>query len=188
MLLGKYKQIANSFYSLSPLQNENFYQGNHDHIGNATAQIEYTQVSEKWFDFLSKSLFGHISKEKLFKRILPDFNYVINIRTANGSTHVMSILVIDTVQLCGLNRSSRGQTRFEGILDDADSRAQLKMIEDTLEKLSKTDVPYVIVAGHYPVWSISAHGPTPCMIEKIRPILQKYSVTAYFCGHDHNLQ
>jgi len=41
---------------------------------------------------------------------------------------------------------------------------------------------------HLKVWSISDHGPTQCVIEKLRPLMHKYKVSAYFCGHDHNLQ
>ena len=42
--------------------------------------------------------------------------------------------------------------------------------------------------GHFPVLSVAEHGPTQCLLDLLDPLLVKYKVTAYFCGHDHNLQ
>ena len=47
---------------------------------------------------------------------------------------------------------------------------------------------YLIVAGHYPVFSVAEHGPTQCLLDRLLPLLYKYHVSAYFCGHDHNIQ
>ena len=38
------------------------------------------------------------------------------------------------------------------------------------------------------VWSISLHGPTEVLVERLRPMLIKYNVSAYFCGHEHDMQ
>ncbi len=48
--------------------------------------------------------------------------------------------------------------------------------------------PYLLVSGHYPVYSVAEHGPTQCLIDRLRPLLHQYKATAYICGHDHNLQ
>ena len=38
------------------------------------------------------------------------------------------------------------------------------------------------------MWSVAEHGLTDTLIQKLKPLLEKYNVTAYMCGHDHNLQ
>ncbi len=48
--------------------------------------------------------------------------------------------------------------------------------------------PYLLVNGHYPVYSVAEHGPTQCLVDRLRPLLHQYHATAYICGHDHNLQ
>lgn len=48
--------------------------------------------------------------------------------------------------------------------------------------------PYLLVSGHFPVYSVAEHGPTKCLVERLRPLLHQYRATAYLCGHDHNLQ
>ncbi|CAF4393916.1 unnamed protein product, partial [Rotaria sordida] len=48
--------------------------------------------------------------------------------------------------------------------------------------------PYLIVSGHFPVYSVAEHGPTKCLVDRLRPLLHQYRATAYLCGHDHNLQ
>ena len=47
---------------------------------------------------------------------------------------------------------------------------------------------YLLVGGHYPVWSVGAHGPTSHLVENLMPLLHRNKVTAYMAGHDHDIQ
>lgn len=47
---------------------------------------------------------------------------------------------------------------------------------------------YILVAGHYPIYSACSHGTTKCLERDLVPLLHKYRVNAYLAGHDHDLQ
>jgi tartrate-resistant acid phosphatase type 5 len=71
---------------------------------------------------------------------------------------------------------------LEGPESEVEANIQLDWIKDTLEA---SITPYVVVVGHYPMHSICEHGPTTCLIEKLKPLLVYHKVAAYLNGHDH---
>jgi tartrate-resistant acid phosphatase type 5 len=121
---------------------------------------------------------------------MPDYNYTLNVQINDGADDLVGILMIDTVLLCGNSGYDFEylQPMFSTIHEKRFSSIYLRSIEDQLQKIASTSVPYILVAGHFPVWSISSHGPTKCLVDQLRPLLHKYKVSAYLCGHDHNLQ
>lgn len=136
--------------------------GNHDYRGSVRAQIEYTKVLKRWQ--------------------FPSFYYKLSFTVPGGKT--LEILMIDTVMLCGNSDDFEDQIPLGPVsLEKADVHWQ--WIRDNLEA-SKAD--YLIVAGHYPVISAGLHGPTLALERRLMPMLHKNQVTAYFSGHDHNLQ
>ena len=144
--------------------------GNHDHYGNASAQIAYTKHSSRW--------------------ILPNYNYSISIKIDNGAQELINIIMLDTVTMCGntLENEKYGQPKYWSSKEKHASNLYFEELKKKLEIISNSSTPYIIVAGHFPVWSIAEHGPTQCLVDKLRPLLHEYKVTAYICGHDHNLQ
>ncbi|OCT56766.1 acid phosphatase 5, tartrate resistant L homeolog isoform X1 [Xenopus laevis] len=161
----RFKFTFESVYSAESLVKLPWYilAGNHDHKGNVSAQIAYTNVSTRWN--------------------YPDYYYDLAF-TIPGSNVTVRILMLDTVQLCGISDDFHdGQPRGPNNLRMAGTQ-----LEWLSEKLQSSKDDYLLVAGHYPVWSVAEHGPTHCLLHTLEPLLKKYGVTAYLCGHEHNMQ
>jgi hypothetical protein len=64
---------------------------------------------------------------------------------------------------------------------------QLTRMENSLRTaLSSASPPsWIIVVGHYPIFSAGDHGDIDEMKSYLLPLLLKYNVHAYICGHDH---
>ncbi|VDD94633.1 unnamed protein product [Enterobius vermicularis] len=155
-----------------------FVAGNHDHFGNITAQIMYTYKSDKW--------------------TFPAPFYTISYEFGPQKTRV-DIIAIDTINLCG-NTVDLEHAGFFGFFKmlfsktntDPHQPKNVTLAEHYLQwiehQLNSSKADYLFVVGHYPIYSASSHGSSSCLIKKLNPLLQKYNVTSYFSGHDHNLQ
>uniref|UniRef100_UPI00358EB3FD tartrate-resistant acid phosphatase type 5 isoform X2 n=1 Tax=Myxine glutinosa TaxID=7769 RepID=UPI00358EB3FD len=122
-------------------------------------------------------------------RNFPDYYYsrLFEVPDERGKSRAsLHLLTLDTVMLCGLPKGGGdGGGQPIGACDLQSSKSQLQWLE---EQLAHSNATYLLVAGHYPVWSVAEHGPTKCLLSLLRPLLIRYQVTAYLSGHDHCLQ
>jgi len=156
--------------------------GNHDHDGVAQAQIDY---------YLNK---------RDTRWILPDYYYSVEIPIGDGITK-LQLVVIDTILLDPdltqrILESDANPVRRQRLLQrwhhpvHAQHRRraaadQWQWIRDTL---SVSSANWLLVAGHYPMYSGGAHGDNAVLIQKLKPMLEQYKVDTYLSGHDHTLQ
>ncbi|XP_037273882.1 tartrate-resistant acid phosphatase type 5 isoform X2 [Rhipicephalus microplus] len=138
--------------------------GNHDHDGNVSAQIEYSKRSKRWH--------------------FPSYYYKKTYQIPGAANQTMDILMLDTVLLCG-NTDPEDEESQPVNRNEALYNRQFRWID---KNLAESKSRYVLVAGHYPIYSACSHGTTKCLERDLDPLLQKYRVNAYLAGHDHDLQ
>lgn len=164
----RFKSTFEDVFTADALKAEDYFRvvaGNHDHHGNVTAQIAYSAHSKRWS--------------------FPSLYYDFTEKAPDGAT--VQVVYIDTVVLAGdsahpLTGEELPGHAYPGPADVAAAQTQMEWLEKTL---AASTADYLIVAGHYPVWSICEHGPTTSLVDNVKPLLEKYHVTAYLNGHDH---
>jgi tartrate-resistant acid phosphatase type 5 len=168
-------QISGVSSTQDPLWNKNFENvykglslqvewypvlGNHDYKGNTQAEIDYSKISRRW------RLTDH---------------YYSFAKKVNDSISARFIF-LDTPPLV------EEYHKKEGYPDVSlqDTAKEMRWLKDIL---SNSKENWILVFGHHPIYSASKkHGNTAEMIERVKPLLEKYNAQFYFCGHDHDLQ
>jgi len=139
--------------------------GNHDHKGNVTAQIAYSSHSTRW--------------------TMPDEYHAHSHKSTDGAT--IDIIMIDTIDVAGLPVGNEGEPAYfeplpeRAVTHSEKTQQSWSWIEG---QLKASTAKYILVAGHYPVYSVCEHGPTSTLITNLKPLLEKYGAHM-ISGHDH---
>lgn len=136
--------------------------GNHEYRGNTQAVLDYSHKSRRW-----------VMPSRYYSRVVDA-----------GKNEKMLILFIDTSPLIDKYRNDSETYPDAG---QQDMEKQLKWIEQTLAASTEK---WKIVVGHHPVYAYTpkAESERNDMRNRLEPILDKYKVDIYFCGHIHNFQ
>lgn len=132
--------------------------GNHDHKGSVAAQVKYSEKSRRW-----------VMPSAYYRRIEPI-----------SSLAEAEFFYLDTTPLV-----SQQPSVWSRWISGPDPDEQVSWLESCLRSSSAV---WKIVVGHHPIVSAGPHGASPELVERLKPLLEKYGVQAYFNGHDHNLQ
>lgn len=133
--------------------------GNHDYRGNPQAQVDYTDISQRWH--------------------MPERYYVQNIEDDGIS---VQMVFIDTNPFEDKYYSS---PKYTEVLSQ-DSTKQLLWMDSVL---TDNSADWKVVVGHHPLYSggkrLNKTGDVRGHLEKV---LKKHNVDLYFAGHEHDLQ
>jgi phosphodiesterase/alkaline phosphatase D-like protein len=152
----RFADTWDNVYNASSMGNAPWYVcgGNHDWYGNISAQIAYTNMSDRW-------KFPSLYYKKSF--------------ASEDAKVSLDIFFIDTSTY---TREEPDRSAYTDDVDDIDED-QHAWLERNLRD-SKAD--YIIVGGHFPVYSVCEHGNNDKLIANLKPLMERYGVQAYMCG------
>jgi tartrate-resistant acid phosphatase type 5 len=135
--------------------------GNHDYHQDPEAQIAYSSVSGgKW------NMNGHF------------FTRTVRLGESEGE---VKFIFIDSIWFAPLVSKSTHVEHQQSVFAQ-----QYAWLESELKSSSGAD--WLIVVGHYPLFSVGENGDQPAMQKAIQALLEEYKVDAYISGHDHCLE
>jgi hypothetical protein len=136
--------------------------GNHEYKGNSQAVLDYSKVSRRW--------------------VMPSRYYTM-VKKVDKNTSIR-LVFIDTAPLIDKYRSKSEE------YPDAckqDYKAQLHFIDSVLAVSTEK---WKVVIGHHPIYAFTNKEEEERidMQTRLDPIMRKYKVDFYICGHIHNFQ
>ena len=100
-------------------------------------------------------------------------NFSLQTFSVPGTSVSVQIVFIDTIILTGVTNRYNKRAVPPGPMSVLEAEREWEWIESTLQQ---STADWLIVAGHYPVWSAGSHGPTPDLVERLKPMLERYNV------------
>jgi len=181
----RFKDTWDSVYTSDSLQVPWYLiAGNHDYKGNVSAQIAYSNDNDRWMypDLYHAATFTSSPTSKFETR---DGK---SIRNEEEDVVTVDVVLIDTIDLSGSSTavSTDDPEYFKPLpyKPRQEAAAQWDWIE---ARLSNSTADYLIVGGHFPVYSVCEHGNTQNLIDHLKPLLEQYGAH-YFSGHDHCME
>lgn len=184
----RFDKTFEKVYDAPSLKKIPFYAiaGNHDHGGNVSAEIAYTENAQN----LPLTGTNKWTGEPLPRTrwTFPDYWHNVTQQfEVQGKRVELEILLFDSVIMVGntdIYDDAGNQidelslSELKGPPDPASHAKQLAWLED---RMKKSTADYLWLGAHYPVWAIGQDGPTGIRAT-IRPLLERWNAN-YFNGH-----
>lgn len=137
--------------------------GNHEYRGNTQAVLDYGKVSRRW--------------------VMPGRYYALEKEVEDGNEKILYVF-IDTTPLIDKYRRDTEDYPDAGKQSIA---AELEWLEATL---AASTAKWKVVMGHHPIYADTDKNESERtdLQRRVQPLLDKYGVDAYICGHIHNFQ
>ena len=137
--------------------------GNHEYRGNTQAVLDYGKVSRRW--------------------VMPGRYYAVEKEVEDGNEKILYVF-IDTTPLIDKYRRDTEDYLDAGKQSIA---AELEWLEATL---AASTAKWKVVMGHHPIYADTDKNESERtdLQRRVQPLLDKYGVDAYICGHIHNFQ
>ena len=149
--------------------------GNHDYgYGDkgAAAQLERSKIFSPENDDISLDIWQFES-----------YNYS-KCMEIPGTIDTICVIFIDTVTLApSEERNCNEEGGISTDLQAARIADQLFHVENML--IAAINSTWLVVVGHYPVYSSGEHGDCEELVKYLQPLLETYNVSMYLAGHDH---
>jgi hypothetical protein len=173
----RFKETFEDVYTAPSLKDIPFYAiaGNHDHGGNVTAQMHYTNNTQ--------NLGGRWKFPYWYHNVTKHFE-------VGGKSVELEVLLFDSVVMMGSTDTINEDGTITEVplseLREQNTPLATEQLEWLTGRMENSTADYLWVGGHYPVWAIGQDRPTGVR-DILRGLLNKWEAN-YFNGHEHDFE